>query len=131
MGYLQKYIESFYNDKSTDMVVAISAILKEQHDIDLDDEVLSDNNTIEAMYGKRCIELTYQYVYQNEQLTSIKVCSTSDDVINVNVTIEVTELMRALYKDLMFASHLINEFSKIELLSDEAMSIMDNWKDAI
>lgn len=131
MVYLQNYIESFYNDKSTDMVVAISTILKEQHDIDLDDEELSDNNTIEAMYGKRCIELTYQYEYQDEQLTSIKVCSTNNDVLDIDVTIEVSELMRAIYKDLMFASHLINEFSKVELLSDEAMSIIDNWKDAI
>lgn len=103
----------------------------EYHDEEVDITDIGSGDVTNIEHSGEVHEATYEYNYTDERLESITLTSSGTSLLESGMTIPVNYEMRGMYKELMLATHLLDECNKINTLSDEAMAHDENWQDAI
>lgn len=131
MSKLERSIGIQYGDLAAEMADIVSYQLRVQHGQIMRVIDIGSGSLTDVEQGSVTYETDYEYIYNEEELTGVKLTCEDNEFLKNGVVISVTSQMVSLYKEIMFATYLIGECRKSSMLSDEAMAHNDNWKDAI
>lgn len=71
-------------------------------------------------------EATYVYQFENESLVGILIQSDDYDILKAGIIIEVDEEMVQLYRTVIAASHVLNDLTRNNGLSDQELHYYEN-----
>lgn len=76
-------------------------------------------------------DATYIYQFENETLSGVLIQSDEYPILEAGIIIEVDEEMIQLYRTVIAASHVLNDLTRNNGLSDQELHYYENWHDSI
>lgn len=128
---LQNHVGIYYGNAAARLAIITSAVIKSKYDVDMDIVDIGSGDVTYVDYNGKNYELVYEYIYEDEKLTAIKLTSYDADFYSDEIMVPVNDAMRRVYSDVMQATYLLSRFDSEYSLTDEAKAYPDNWNDAI
>ena len=130
MKTLTSSIGIYYGNKAAELAASVAYYIDMTYDVWVVITDIGSGDVTGISIDGEVFEVNYTFNYVDEVVTGVTLQADDVPLLHGGLVVKFDADMRSIYKEIMLATHLINECTKGSLLSDEAMAHPENWQDA-
>lgn len=129
MSNIEREISLHYGNQSAKLGRLVAEQIRRLFKKDLQIIDIGSGDVTEVYYDSVTFEMGYEFVYENDELTQIRLIA-EGTMLDNDLTISVTQPMKELYNDIMLTTQLLEVCGRADSLSDEDKAHSTYWDNA-